>query len=111
MSNYYSNYGQYLGAQRCCNSKTPGPQGLVGPTGPALEFYRNQIDTLRSKLGGKSTDAKTPAPNPDFEPSNTFTRFEERAAHVQELLKEFSIQRRSQSEKDENNKNAEAKGS
>ena len=40
MSTYYANYGQYLGAQRCCNSKTqgtPGPQGIqgnAGPTGP-----------------------------------------------------------------------------
>ena len=25
MSNYYGNYNQYLGAQRCCNLKTQGP--------------------------------------------------------------------------------------
>ena len=80
----------------------------VGPTGPALEFYRNQIDTLRSKLGGKSTGARTPEPNPSFEPTTTYTRFVERGAHVQELLKEFSIQRRTSTEKDENNKNSES---
>ena len=34
MSNYYGNYSQYLGAQRCCNLKAQGPQGLQGPTGP-----------------------------------------------------------------------------
>ena len=35
MSGYYPNYSQYLGAQRCCNLKTPGPAGPPGPTGPA----------------------------------------------------------------------------
>ena len=35
MSSYYPNYSQYLGAQRCCNLKTPGPAGPPGPTGPA----------------------------------------------------------------------------
>ena len=34
MSNYYGNYNQYLGAQRCCNLKVQGPAGLQGPTGP-----------------------------------------------------------------------------
>lgn len=35
MSNYYANYNQYLGAQKCCNIKTQGPVGPVGPVGPA----------------------------------------------------------------------------
>ena len=35
MSSYYPNYSQYLGAQRCCNLKTPGSVGPPGPTGPA----------------------------------------------------------------------------
>ena len=35
MSNYYGNYSQYLGAQKCCNIKTQGSQGPAGPTGPA----------------------------------------------------------------------------
>jgi hypothetical protein len=34
MSNYYSSYNQYLGAQRCCSIRTQGP---VGPQGPAGE--------------------------------------------------------------------------
>ena len=33
MSKYYSNYTQYLGAQRCCNSGSIGPQGIRGPQG------------------------------------------------------------------------------
>lgn len=32
MSNYYLNYNQYLGAQRCCIQGNTGP---MGPTGPA----------------------------------------------------------------------------
>ncbi|MCJ7801432.1 MAG: hypothetical protein MUP82_03635 [Candidatus Marinimicrobia bacterium] len=34
MSRYYRNYSQYLGAQRCCDSRGPGPVGPQGPTGP-----------------------------------------------------------------------------
>jgi hypothetical protein len=32
MSNYYGNYGSYLGARRCCGLQS-GPQGSTGPTG------------------------------------------------------------------------------
>ncbi len=32
MSNYYGNYGSYLGARRCCGLQS-GPQGSAGPTG------------------------------------------------------------------------------
>ncbi len=35
MSRYYANYGQYLGAQRCCDLRGQGPQGPVGPAGPS----------------------------------------------------------------------------
>ena len=35
MSNYYSDYNQYLGSQRCCNVRTTSTSGLRGPTGPA----------------------------------------------------------------------------
>jgi len=38
MSNYYANYTQYLGAQKCCTIRTQGPQGIEGPTGPAGGF-------------------------------------------------------------------------
>jgi len=34
MSSYFRNYSQYLGAQRCCDSRGPGPVGPQGPTGP-----------------------------------------------------------------------------
>jgi hypothetical protein len=34
MSRNYANYSQYLGAQRCCDSRGPGPVGPQGPTGP-----------------------------------------------------------------------------
>ena len=34
MSRYYSNYPQYLGAQRCCDLRTQGPEGPPGPRGP-----------------------------------------------------------------------------
>ena len=33
MSRYYANYGQYLGAQRCCDLRGQGPAGPPGPTG------------------------------------------------------------------------------
>ena len=36
MSRYYANYGQYLGAQRCCDLRGQGPQGPIGPTGPSI---------------------------------------------------------------------------
>lgn len=35
MSGYYPNYSQYLGSQRCCDSRGAGPVGPQGPTGPA----------------------------------------------------------------------------
>jgi len=35
MSRYYANYGQYLGAQRCCDFRGQGPVGPAGPTGPS----------------------------------------------------------------------------
>jgi hypothetical protein len=35
MSRYYANYGQYLGAQRCCDFRGQGPVGPQGPTGPS----------------------------------------------------------------------------
>ena len=34
MSRNYANYSQYLGAQRCCDSRGQGPVGPQGPTGP-----------------------------------------------------------------------------
>ena len=80
----------------------------VGPTGPVLEFYRKQIDTLRSQLGGKSTGAITPAPDPKFEDQTTYKRFTERQEHINILFKEFAIQR--VSEQDRQKKEAAPKG-
>jgi len=34
MSGYYRSYSDYLGAQRCCDSRGAGPVGPEGPTGP-----------------------------------------------------------------------------
>jgi hypothetical protein len=34
MSGYYRSYNDYLGAQRCCDSRGSGPVGPAGPTGP-----------------------------------------------------------------------------
>jgi hypothetical protein len=79
----------------------------VGPTGPVLEFYRKQIDTLRSQLGGYSKDAVTPAPDPAFEDATTYKRFVERQEHINTLYKEFAIQR--VSEKDKQKKEADKK--
>lgn len=80
----------------------------VGPTGPVLEFYRKQIDTLRSQLGGHSKDAKDPAPDPAFQDNTTYKRFTERQEHINALFKEFAIQRVSEASKQE--KEAAKKG-
>lgn len=72
----------------------------VGPTGPMLEHYRKEIDTLRSQLGGKSDGARTPAPDPAFDPNGTtYERFTERQEHINILFKEFAIQRVSEEDK------------
>lgn len=34
-SNYYSDYTQYLGSQKCCNLNLRGPPGPPGPPGPS----------------------------------------------------------------------------
>lgn len=36
MSRFFTDYNQYLGAQRCCNLNTQGPIGPEGPTGPSI---------------------------------------------------------------------------
>ena len=79
----------------------------VGPTGPVLEFYRKQIDTLRSQLGGHSKDTKDPAPDPPFQDNTTYKRFTERQEHINTLFKEFAIQR--VSEEDRQKKEVEKK--
>jgi hypothetical protein len=76
MSRYYANYGQYLGAQRCCDSRGEGPQGPAGPTGPSAIGQRGYtgpagasvtgptgpagpIVTLSSMIGGLVTSPST----------------------------------------------------
>jgi len=76
----------------------------VGPTGPTLEFYRKQIDTLRSELGAHSATAKAPLPDPGYQEKTTYTRFRERQEHLRTLYREFSIQRRSMKDKQEKEK-------
>lgn len=49
MSRYYANYGQYLGAQRCCDLRGPGPQGPAGPTGPSAIGQRGFTGPTGSK--------------------------------------------------------------
>ena len=46
MSSYYPNYSQYLGAQRCCDSRGAGPAGPQGPTGPASVGPRGVTGSL-----------------------------------------------------------------
>jgi hypothetical protein len=72
----------------------------VGPTGPMLKFYKDQMDKLRSQLGGFSAGATNPKPEPDFEASTTYKRFVERQTHINDLFKEFAIQRVSQADKE-----------
>lgn len=48
MSRYYTNYTQYLGAQRCCDLRGQGPQGPEGPTGPAAVGIRGHTGSTGS---------------------------------------------------------------
>ena len=52
MSRYYTNYTQYLGAQRCCDFRGQGPQGLVGPTGPSAIGQRGLTGPTGSSVTG-----------------------------------------------------------
>ncbi len=49
MSTYYANYSQYLGAQRCCDLRGQGPQGIQGPTGPAAVGQKGHTGPTGSK--------------------------------------------------------------
>jgi hypothetical protein len=67
MSRYYPTYTQYLGAQRCCDSRGPGPVGPVGPTGPAsIGPLGNTGPTGESVTGptGRSCRGPTGEPGP-----------------------------------------------
>ena len=65
MSRYYSNYSQYLGAQRCCN--TQGPPGPAGPTGPGAVGQPGGTGPTGSSLTGptgRSCRGPTGEPGP-----------------------------------------------
>jgi len=52
MSKYYGTYDQYLGNQRCCNLRTRGEQGIVGPTGEAIIGPRGPTGPQGDSLTG-----------------------------------------------------------
>ena len=66
MSSYYANYGQYLGASKCCKVAGPagpqgppgpssiGPIGYTGPTGPSLftQINNTTIGYTGNIIGG-----------------------------------------------------------
>lgn len=56
MSRYYSNYSQYLGAQKCCDIKVQGPQGPQGPAGPAGIGQVGATGSTGQSLTGQTGD-------------------------------------------------------
>jgi hypothetical protein len=52
MSRYYANYGQYLGAQRCCDLRGQGPQGPPGPTGESAIGQRGETGPTGPSVTG-----------------------------------------------------------
>lgn len=52
MSRYYTNYTQYLGAQRCCDFRGQGPQGSIGPTGPSAIGQRGLTGPTGASVTG-----------------------------------------------------------
>ena len=52
MSRYYTNYPQYLGAQKCCDLRTQGPVGPQGPAGPAGVGERGMTGPAGQSLTG-----------------------------------------------------------
>jgi hypothetical protein len=59
MSGYYRSYSDYLGAQRCCDSRGPGPVGPAGPTGPGSVGPRGYTGpTGESVTGPTGRDAE-----------------------------------------------------
>lgn len=63
MSRYYTNYSQYLGAQKCCDLRGQGPQGPTGPTGESAVGQRGftgpQGDTGFTGPTGRSCKGDT----------------------------------------------------
>ena len=52
MSRYYANYPQYLGAQKCCDLRTRGPEGPEGPPGPAGVGQRGETGPAGQSFTG-----------------------------------------------------------
>jgi hypothetical protein len=52
MSRYYANYGQYLGAQRCCDFRGQGPHGPTGPTGESAIGQRGHTGPTGPSVTG-----------------------------------------------------------
>lgn len=93
MSRNYANYSQYLGAQRCCDSRGPGPVGPQGPTGPGSVGpigntgpAGNSVTgpTGRGCMGptgpsggptGNTGPTGPTGPRPSFEPASTGTTY------------------------------------
>jgi hypothetical protein len=65
MSRNYANYSQYLGAQRCCDSRGPGPVGPQGPTGPgSVGPIGNTGPTGQSVTGPTGRGCRGPTGDP-----------------------------------------------
>lgn len=67
MSRNFTNYPQYLGALKCCDLRTQGPPGQIGPTGPsAIGQMGNTGPTGASVTGptGRSCKGDTGAKGP-----------------------------------------------
>lgn len=59
-SNFYKNYSEYLGANRCCNIKTKGNPGEQGPTGmSAIGAKGDKGDTGYTGPTGRSCKGDT----------------------------------------------------
>jgi hypothetical protein len=64
----------------------------VGPTGPTLKAYFEQLENIRKQVGSfKATG--------DDIKNTTYTRFVERGENITKLFKEFGIQKRTEKEK------------
>jgi hypothetical protein len=72
MSRYFGTYGQYLGAQRCCDSRGPGPQGIQGPTGDSMIGPRGNTGPTGPTGSGETGPAGPTQINTNFISLNPF---------------------------------------
>lgn len=59
MSRYYANYGQYLGAQRCCDFRGQGPIGPTGPQGESAIGQRGYTGPTGESIAGPTGESIT----------------------------------------------------